>query len=372
MKLFELTKAVPNWIPGHLHEMYSGALTLISGLIFTMILCTLLAVFFSLIKIQALSALSCYIGKICTYFLFFPFYLILVFFPTLYYCRPQTLFEFNPHPFFFGGIAIWIISDIIYWIMFHKNPWGDFMSVLNSVFKESNVIKFQSLHQYVIVSIVFFVWEIASLVLIVAKQKICAELLIITGASLILVLFSAFMIYRKIGGGKGLLSIALIFLSLSFISALWAKSFFDLGAYIIILLLTCLIAGYSVNVVDFGFIGAFSTTINALTTVVLLASNIIFSGLIAEVQFAFNLMMLPFLILGAIMSCRAAFKLYLSPSSTASPAPSQTESPDEADPQSSSNIATEQPRRIYVPMFFALFWSTFWIPIYIHFKTKKK
>ena len=83
-------------------------------------------------------------------------------------------------------------------------------------------------------------------------------------------------------------------------------------------------------------------------------------------------MTLPFLLLGAIMSCRAAFKLYLSPSSTASPAPSQTEKPDEAGPQSSSNIATEQPKRIYAPMFFALFWSTFWIPIYMYFKTKKK
>lgn len=202
------------------------------------------------------------------------------------------------------------------------------------------------------------------------RKKVCAEFVIIIGASLILVVFSIFMIHRKNNTGKMLLGVTLSLLAFSVISVFCIKPFYDEIAYIIILISTCLISYHSVDVVDFGFIGALSTTINALTTVALLTSNIIFSGIIAEAQFAFNLMTLPFLILGAIMSCRASYKLYLSPNHPSTPAP-DPDQPEKAD-GSDSKSAVNQSEKPYAPMFFALFWSTLWIPIYMYFKRKKK
>ena len=158
MKLFELAKVVPDWIPGDMHEIYEGGMTVVGGLIFTMILCSFFVVFFSIVKVRAIAALSYCIGRICTYSLFFPFYFIVLFFPTLYYCRPQTFSDFHPHPFFFGGIAIYVICGIISWMILHENLWGDFVSILNSIFKESDVIKFRYTSQYIAVAVAFLVW----------------------------------------------------------------------------------------------------------------------------------------------------------------------------------------------------------------------
>lgn len=291
-------------------------LIVVGSLIFALILLTFFTVFFSIIQIQALSALSYCIYKICTAFLFFPFYFLAVFLPTLYYCHPQTISDFHPHPFFFGGLAIHIFCSIIVWITKHQNPWGDFVAILNSIFKESDVIKFQHNLQYVGVATAFFIWEITALAFAAMRQKECAEFVVIVGTALILIVFSIFMLHRKDNAGKLLLGVTLALLLFSFVSIFVITNYFEEIAYVVILILSCLIGGYSVNVIDLGFINFLSTTINTLTTLALLVSNIIFSEIFGEAQFAFNIMTLPFLALGTIMSCRTAFKSYLSPKNT--------------------------------------------------------